>query len=125
MNKDLLNILTNSNKDIDNQQLMDYLAGKLSEAERNELEIRMAENDFMNDAMEGLEEIKDKKDIHLFVDQMNRDLQKKLQGKKAKKKKRKIFEQRWVYAGIVLILALAIATWLLILKYQHLPHHNP
>ena len=124
MNKDLLNILTNSNKDIDNQQLMDYLAGKLSEAERNELEIRMAENDFMNDAMEGLEEIKDKKDIRLFVDQMNRDLQKKLQVKKAKKKRRKMFEQRWVFAGIVLILALAIATWLLILKYQHLPPNN-
>ena len=34
MNKDLLNILSNSNKDIDNQQLMDYLNGKLRSEER-------------------------------------------------------------------------------------------
>ena len=34
MNDDLLNILSNSNKDIDNQKLMDYLSGKLSAAEK-------------------------------------------------------------------------------------------
>ena len=38
MNPDLLNILSHSNKDIDNQKLMDYLSGKLSEKERQEVE---------------------------------------------------------------------------------------
>ncbi len=38
MNQDLLNILANSNKDIDNQKLMDYLNGKLSDDEKHELE---------------------------------------------------------------------------------------
>ena len=32
MSDELLNILSNSNKDIDNQKLMDYLSGKLSAA---------------------------------------------------------------------------------------------
>lgn len=120
MNRDLLNILTNSNKDIDNQQLMDYLAGKLSAEDKHELEKLMAENEFMNDAIEGLEDVKDKRDINLFVEQMNRDLHKKLLQKKNKKKKRKMLQQRWVYAAIILILALIIATWLIIMKYQHL-----
>ena len=44
MNKDLLNILSNSNKDIDNQQLMDYLSGKLSDEQMHEIERSMADS---------------------------------------------------------------------------------
>jgi len=120
MNKDLLNILSNSSKEIDNQQLMDYLAGKLSEDEKHQVEMQLADNDFMNDAVEGLENVKDKKDIHFFVEQLNRDLHKKLQQKKNRKQKRKLLQQRWVYAAVILILALIIATWLMIVKYQAL-----
>ena len=120
MNNDLKDILSNSNKDIDNQQLMDYLAGKLSEEEKHAIELQLSGSDFFNDAAEGLEKIKDKKDINVFVEQLNRDLHKKLQQKKRKKLKRKILQQRWVYAAIILILAIVIATWLMIVKYQHL-----
>ena len=120
MNNNLLNILSNSNKDIDNQQLMDYLAGKLPEEEKHAIEMQLAENDFMNDAAEGLETIPDKKDINVFVEQLNRDLHKKLQQKKQKKLKRKLPQQRWVFAAIILILAILIATWLMIVKYQRL-----
>ena len=38
MSSDLLNILSNSNKDIDNQKLMDYISGKLSGKEKHEVE---------------------------------------------------------------------------------------
>jgi anti-sigma factor RsiW len=122
MNKDLLNILSNSNKDIDNQQLMDYLAGKLSEEEKHAVELQLAENNFLNDAVEGLENVKNKRDISLFVDQLNRELHKKLFQKKAKKQKRKRIQERWVYAAIILILALVLAAWLMIVKYQRLRH---
>ena len=123
MNPNLLNILNHSNKDIDNQQLMDYLAGKLSAEEKHAVEQMMAENEFMNDAVEGLETIHDKQGIQLFVDQMNRDLHKKLQQKKARKLKRKTIQLRWIIAAVVLILAIVIATWLMIEKYQHLQQH--
>ena len=52
---DLLNILSNSNKDIDNQKLMDYLAGKLSAQEKHDFEKQMAESAMVNDAVEGLQ----------------------------------------------------------------------
>lgn len=120
MNNNLLNILSNSSKDINNQQLMDYLAGKLSEEEKHQVEMQLADSDFMNDAVEGLDDVKDKKDINLFVDQLNRDLQKKLLQKKHKKKRRKMLQQRWVFAAIVIILAIVIATWLMIVKFQAL-----
>jgi len=122
MNKDLLNILLNSNKDIDNQQLMDYLAGKLSEEEKHAVEMQLAENDFMSDAVEGLEIVKNKRDINVFVDQLNRDLHKKLYSKKNKKQRRKAIQQRWTFAAIILILALLLAAWLMIVKYQRLRH---
>jgi len=121
MNKDLLNILLNSNKDIDNQQLMDYLAGKLSEEEKHAVEMQLAENDFMSDAVEGLEIVKNKRDINVFVDQLNRDLHKKL-FRKSKRQRRKAIQQRWTFAAIILILALLLAAWLMIVKYQHLRH---
>ena len=63
MNNDLLNILSNSNKDIDNQKLMDYLSGKLSAEKTHEIEKQMTDSDFVNDAVEGLQEIKNKTNI--------------------------------------------------------------
>ena len=41
MNNDLKDILSNSNKDIDNQQLMDYLSNQLSKADSHEIEKNM------------------------------------------------------------------------------------
>src|SRR5579872_6176103 len=78
MNKDWLNILSNSNKDIDNQQLMDYLSGKLSGDALHEVERSMAENEFLNDAVEGLQKVRDKKDMQAYVDQLNTTMQKSL-----------------------------------------------
>ncbi|GAC1449222.1 MAG: hypothetical protein NVSMB7_11190 [Chitinophagaceae bacterium] len=72
--------------------------------------------------MEGLENVKDKQNINVFVEQINQRLHKKLLQKKTKEQKRKLLQQRWVYAAVILILALVIATWLMIIKYQHLQH---
>ena len=47
MKDDLLKILSDSNKDIDNQQLMDYLSGKLSARESHEVEKMMADKDYL------------------------------------------------------------------------------
>ena len=58
MNDELLNILSNSNKDIDNQKLMDYLSGKLSADEKHDFEKALVDSEMMNDAVEGLEKIK-------------------------------------------------------------------
>ena len=61
MNYDLLNILSNSNKDVDNQKLMDYLSDKLSAEEKHEFEKSLLDSDLENDAVEGLSQFKNKK----------------------------------------------------------------
>ena len=117
MNNELKNILSNSNKDIDNQKLMDYLSGKLSPEERHEIEKQMADSDLVNDAVEGLEEIKNKKDISLYVEQLNADLHKQLDKKKKRKEKRKLKDQPWLYLVIVLLLLLIIISFIVIKRY--------
>src|SRR5438045_1602668 len=72
-------------KYIDNQQLMDYLSNRLSKTENHEVEKNMAEDEFMNDAVEGLQIIENKKDMQAYVEQLNSDLKKQI----AKNKKRK------------------------------------
>ncbi|HZE86015.1 MAG TPA: hypothetical protein VE035_16965 [Puia sp.] len=117
MNKDLLNILSDSNKDIDNQQLMDYLSGRLSDKERHEVEQKMAGNELLNDAVEGLQGFSDKKNVQGYVDQLNAALQKNLQKKKLRREKRRLKEYPWIYYAILLVLALCIAAWFVIHKY--------
>ena len=84
MSDELLNILSNSNKDIDNQKLMDYLSDKLSPKEKHEFEEKMADSEMLNDVVEGLEKLKNKKDISTLVEQLNTNLKKQLRKRKKK-----------------------------------------
>jgi anti-sigma factor RsiW len=116
MNPNLLNILSNSNKDIDNQKLMDYLSGKLSEQEKHEVEKWMADNDFSNEALEGLQEFKDRNNLQNYVDQLNKDLNSYLRIKKQRREKRKIKDTPWVYYTIVVLLILMVIAYIVIKK---------
>ena len=117
MNKDLLNILSNSNKDIDNQQLMDYLAGKLSGDELHEVEKSMADNEFLNDAIEGLQRMSNKKDMQTYVDELNASMQKSLAKKKQRRLKRQLKEEPWGLLAIVLVITLCVIGYVVIRKF--------
>lgn len=123
MSDELKNILNNSNKDIDNQKLMDYLSKKLSAQESHDLEKMMAEDDFMNDAVEGLEQMNNPKKVGISVDELNKELQKQIAKKKNRREKRKLKEQPWAYVAIILLLILAIVSYIVVKKY--LRNSNP
>jgi len=114
MNKDLLKILADSNKDIDNQRLMDYLNGKLSGEELHEVERSMADSEFLNDAVEGLEQISNKKNMQAYVDELNASMQKTLEKKKQRRLKRRLKEDPWGLLAVVLIIALCILAYIVI-----------
>ena len=117
MDDKLKDILSNSNKDIDNQKLMDYLSGKLPAEDKHEVEKQMADSDFINDAVEGLEEVKNKKDLSSFVEQLNNNLHKQLDKKKKRKLKRSLKDQPWLYLAIVILLLLIIICFVVIKKH--------
>lgn len=117
MNDDLLNILSNSNKDIDNQKLMDYLGDKLSAEEKHEFEKTLLDSELQSDAIEGLSQFKNKKDPVAFAEELNRALQNQLQKKKAAKAKRKLKEFRWLYVAVVLIIIFILIAFIIISKF--------
>ncbi len=118
MKHDILKILSSSNKDIDNQRLMDYIAGNLTSEQKHEVEIWMAESNFMNDAVEGLETVKNKANIAELVNQLNYDLQKRLEQKKLRKQKRKLKDYPWIYYAVILVLFTIIITMYIIHKIK-------
>jgi hypothetical protein len=115
---DLKDILSNSNKDIDNQRLMDYLSGKLNNAEQHELEAGM-EDEMLNDALEGLQQVQNKKDLDLAIYQMNQQLKSKLAIKEKKLKRRKIQNFELTVITIVIILALCVLAYVLVRMSKH------
>ena len=125
MNNDLKDILSNSNKDIDNQQLMDYLSNQLSKADSHEIEKTMADDEFMNDAIEGLQKIESKKDIQVYVEQLNNDLQKQITKNKDRKEKRRLKDQPYTYFTIIFILILIIASFVVLKKHLESRRSNP
>ena len=119
MSDELKDILSNLNKDIEQEKLLDYLNNKLSAPEAHEVEKQMADDPFMNDAVEGLEKFNNKKDLSLYVEQLNRELKKQLDKKKKRKEKLKLKDQPWLYFSIVLILVLIVICYLLVKKFTH------
>jgi anti-sigma factor RsiW len=114
MSKDLKDILSNLNKDIEQDKLLDYLNKNLSAAEAHEVEKQMADDEFMNDAMEGLERFKNKSDVSLVVQQLNAELKKQTAKKKARKEKRRLKDQPWLYITIVTLLLLIVIAFIVI-----------
>ena len=114
MSESLLNILSESNKDIDNQKLMDYISGRLSDESKHEVEKWMIDNPFFNEAVEGLEQAGGETKVRSSVDQINRQLAKYLQQKKTRKEKRKLRSNPWTYVAVVIILFLAILIYLVV-----------
>ncbi len=117
MSDNLKDILSNLNKDIEQDKLLDYLRKKLSADETHELEKQMADDPFINDAVEGLEEFRNKQDLSLYVQQLNSELKKQLDKKNKRKEKRRLKEQPWLYISIVVLLALIVISYLVIRKF--------
>jgi ATP-dependent Zn protease len=117
MSDDLLNILSNSNKDIDNQKLMDYLSDNLSAEEKHEIEKALVDSEMMNDAVEGLEKFNNKKELDLFVGQLNNNLKKQLDKRKIKKENRAFKDMPWLYFSIILIIIIIVIGFFIIWKH--------
>lgn len=116
MSDELKDILSNLNKDIEQEKLLEYLNRNMSDEEQHAFEKQMNEDEFMNDAVEGLQSIENKNNLSLLVQELNTNLKKQLDKKKKRKEKRKYKQQPWIYYSIILILLLILVAWLVIRK---------
>ena len=110
MSENYKDILSNLSTDVDQETLLLYLQGKLSEEKKHEVEKQLMQHEFDEDAVDGLQEIKDKEQLQYMVEMLNRDLKKKTEKKKERREKMKIKDQPWLIVSIlILILLIALA----------------
>ena len=112
-------ILSNLSTEVDQETLMLYLQNKLSAEKKHEIEKKLLESEFTNDAIEGLQEIKNKKQIAYTVDMLNRDLKKKLEKKKKRREKMQLKDQSWIYIVILIFILLIIISYIVIQRFLH------
>jgi len=109
--------LTNILKDDDNiseEELKKYLSGNISGEERHAIEKKMADSEFVNDAVEGLQEFTSKQKLDEYVNHLNKDLHQYIAGKKEIKEKRKIKDLSWIIIAVIIILLLCILAYIVI-----------
>jgi hypothetical protein len=116
MSEELKNILPNGDDHPDNHKLLGYLNDQLNKADSHELEKHMAEDPFVNDAVEGLQQFDPKKDMQAYVTALNKKLGKQLKKKNARRNKRRWKDQLWIYLAIGITLLLLILSYIVIRK---------
>lgn len=114
MSNNLKDILSHLSTEVDQETLLKYLEGRLSDEQKHELEKRMLTSEFSDDAMEGLQEIKNKAKISSLVEQLNRDLHKKLEKRKKRREKFRFKDQPWLYIAIFIVLLLIVLSYVVI-----------
>ena len=114
MSENLKNILSHLSTDIDQETLLLYLQNKLSDEKRHEIEKILLESNFENDAVEGLQQVKDKEQINYMVEALNRELKKKLQKKKKFRDKMRLKDQPWLYMALLILLLLIVISFIAI-----------
>jgi NAD+--asparagine ADP-ribosyltransferase len=120
MKDNLKDILSSLSTEVDQETLLLYLQGKLSEEKKHEVEKKIMNNEFADDAMEGLQQFKNKYDLSVLVEQLNRDLHNKLEKKKKRREKLQIKDLSWIYFAVIIIILLIVISYYVIHKYlQH------
>jgi hypothetical protein len=114
MKENLKDILSNLHFETDQETLLNYLQGKLSAEQQHNLEKNLLDDEFEAEALEGLEEFKDKKNISVLVESLNIDLKKKTAKKKKWQQRREIKLDLWLLLTIILLLVLVIVSYFII-----------
>lgn len=111
--KDILSHLSTA---VDQETLLLYLQGKLSEEQKHEVEKKLLQDDFNDDAIEGLQEFKDKEQLKYMVEMLNRDLKKKTAKKKLRREKLNYKGQPWLYFSILILILLIAICYIVITR---------
>jgi len=108
---DLKNIL-NLGPDINEDALKRYLNGTASEEERFAIENQMADEAFMNDAVEGLQNFNDPALMDQYVNAINKEIQ--VQTSKKKDAEKTYRRSNWTLISVILIIVLCILGYFVI-----------
>ena len=114
MSENYKDILSHLSTSVDQETLLLYLQGKLTESQKHEVEKKLMQDEFNDDAMQGLEEFKDKEQLQYMVEMLNRDLKKKTAQKKKRREKMRFKDQPWLYVSLLILILLIVICYVVI-----------
>jgi hypothetical protein len=114
MADELNDILSTGAEDIRREQLIKYLEGNLSDAEKHQVEKAMIDSDMLSDAVEGLQSLPDNQRIPTIQNELDARLKKYLAKRNKRKERQKIKGLYWVIVAILIILLVVLVTFAVI-----------
>src|SRR6185295_15465432 len=118
MADNLKDILSHLSTEIDQEKLLQYIQDRLPAETKHEVEKKLVDNEFDNDAVEGLQQIRDKQRIAFTVEMLNRDLKKKTAQKKQRRLRLQIKDQSWLYVVLFIFIILIVLSYMIIHRMQ-------
>ncbi len=112
---DVNDILPGGNGELSDEQLMNFLKGKLSADDLEKITKQMEDDAFVKDAIDGLQQFSSDKKLDNYVRTLNQNLQKQLTLKKQRKEKRKLSNTSWVIIVTTIFLLLCILAYVVIM----------
>jgi hypothetical protein len=100
------------------EQLIKYLEGKLAGEELYAFEKEMLDSSMLNDAVEGLDTIKNKHKIDGYVTDLNKHLHNYTSSKKKRRIKKRLQLDDWTLLSILLIIVLSVVAFIVIKKIK-------
>ena len=102
-----LNNIWNADDELNEDQLLNYIKGKLTDEDANTVERKMNTSSFLNDAVEGLQQFSSSEKINAYTQQLNENLHHKLSNKKTRRKKN-IAGLSWEIITVIAVILLCI-----------------
>jgi anti-sigma factor RsiW len=101
------------------QQLLDYVQGRLTPEQQHEVEMHLADCELCSEAVEGLATIKQKEQIPIWLQQMRNQMLRKLRSRKRRKDQVAYYTQLAIIVIVILFILLA-AFW----AYHFITHRS-
>ena len=110
--EDLTNIWS-ADDELNEEQLMNYVKGKLTGEGAHAVEKNMARSSFVNDAVEGLQKFSSAEKINAYQKDINDQLHQKLTEKRSKRKKL-IGNLSWEIVAVIVVILLCLLAFVIV-----------
>jgi hypothetical protein len=104
------NIL-HSEEELSDEQLMNYLKGLLSQEDAHDIEEKMMDDSFINDAVEGLQQFSSDKKLDDYVRHLNHHLHEQITSQKQRNEKRRLKDIPWIVQALAIVLLLCMLAY--------------
>src|SRR3954470_15738657 len=97
--------------ELSDEQLMNYLKGYLSNEDAHDIEEKMIDDSFINDAIEGLQQFSSNKKLDDYVRRLNHHLHEQINAQKERNKKRRLNGMPWIIQALIIVLLLCMLAY--------------